>query len=64
MVTTAAPRRGEVYWADLHRDSVANVSQILTIGKGQIGQHAGVLDSPTMRRVEEWLKLVLALGQS
>ena len=46
----------------LDRDSVLNVSQVLTLDKAQLGERAGSLDTATMRRVEAGLRLVLQLG--
>ena len=45
----------------LRRDSVVNVSQVLTLDKTRIAGRAGAVDFPTMRRVESGLKLVLEL---
>ena len=45
----------------LRRDSVANVSQILTIDKSRVGDRAGEVDFLTLRRVEAGLRLVLEL---
>ena len=118
MTTSAAPRRGEIYWAELRepagsepgyrrpvlvvssdsfnrsgintavavaissntdlaaapgnvelpagasglrRDSVVDVSQVETIDKVLLVSRAGVVDFPTMRRVESGLRLVLGL---
>ena len=46
----------------LDRDSVLNVSQVLTLDKTHLGERAGSLDAHTMRRVEAGLRLVLQLG--
>ena len=46
----------------LVRDSVLNVSQVVTLDKTYLGERAGCLDSDTMRRVEAGLRLVLQLG--
>lgn len=46
----------------LDRDSVLNVSQVVTLDKAQLGERAGRLDADTMRRVEAGLRLVLQLG--
>ena len=56
----AAPGNVELPAADsgLPRDSVANVSQILTLDKNQLADRAGAVDFPTMRRVEAGLRLV------
>ena len=46
----------------LDRDSVLNVSQVVTLDKAHLGERAGSLDAHTMRRVEAGLRLVLQLG--
>ena len=46
----------------LVRDSVLNVSQVVTLDKTQLGERAGSLDADTMRSVEAGLRLVLQLG--
>lgn len=46
----------------LDRDSVLNVSQVVTLDKTHLGERAGSLDDDTMRRVEAGLCLVLQLG--
>ena len=45
----------------LRRDSVVNVSQVLTIDKARVGEAVGAVDFSTMRQVEAGLRLVLAL---
>lgn len=45
----------------LPRDSVANVSQLITVERGAIGESTGRLDTPTLRRIDAGLRLVLAL---
>ena len=45
----------------LRRDSIVNVSQVLTIDKARLSDRAGAVDFPRMRRVEAGLKLVLEL---
>jgi mRNA interferase MazF len=45
----------------LPRDSVINVSQVVTLDRGVLGDRVGQLDTPTMRRVDAGLRLVLAL---
>lgn len=45
----------------LPRDSVANVSQILTLDKTALLERAGILPSPLLRRIEAGLRLVLNL---
>ena len=47
--------------ARLPRDSVANVSQIVTLDRTDLAEAAGRLDPPTLRRVEAGLRLVLSL---
>ena len=46
----------------LARDSVLNVSQVLTLDRAHLGERAGSLDAATMNRVEAGLRLVLQLG--
>ena len=45
----------------LPKDSVANVSQVVTLDRGDLQENAGRLDSPTLRQVEAGLRLVLHL---
>jgi mRNA interferase MazF len=45
----------------LPKDSVANVSQIVTLDKQFLGNKSGKLDRDSLRRVEEGLKLALDL---
>lgn len=45
----------------LPKDSVANVSQILTIDKSLLTRHVGILPSRLLEEVREGLKLALAL---
>ncbi len=45
----------------LSRESVANVSQIITLDKSFITQKVGRLDHRTMSQIEEGLTLVLGL---
>lgn len=45
----------------LERDSVVNVSQVVTLDKTQVGDRAGCADAEVMRRVEAGLRLVLHL---
>lgn len=45
----------------LPKDSVANVSQVVTLDKTDLGERLGALDRPTLRRVEAGLRLVLGL---
>ena len=45
----------------LNRDSVVNVSQVVTLDKAQVGDRAGSADAEVMRRVEAGLRLVLQL---
>jgi mRNA interferase MazF len=51
-------RRSE---SGLPKDSVVNVSQLLTVGREYLGEKAGVVSAGTMNRVAEGLRLVLAL---
>jgi len=45
----------------LPKDSVANVSQIITVDRGFLTEKAGIIRGETMRLVDEGLKLVLAV---
>ncbi len=45
----------------LPKDSVVNVSQIVTLDKRQLGEHVGVLDCDTLDQIEAGLRLVLDL---
>ncbi len=45
----------------LSKDSVANVSQVMTVDRSDLQELAGRLDAPTLRQVEAGLRLVLHL---
>jgi mRNA interferase MazF len=45
----------------LPRDSVANVSQVITIDRGLLTEKVGRLQSKALRSIEEGLRLVLDL---
>jgi mRNA interferase MazF len=45
----------------LPKDSVANVSQVVTLDRGDLREPAGRLDAATLRQVEAGLRLVLQL---
>jgi mRNA interferase MazF len=45
----------------LPKDSVANVSQVVTLDRGDLRELAGCLDAATLRQVEAGLRLVLQL---
>jgi mRNA interferase MazF len=45
----------------LPRESVVNVSQLLTVDKRFLAERAGALDARTFGEVEEGIRLVLAL---
>ncbi len=47
--------------AGLTRDSVANVSQVMTVDRRDLGEAAGRLDALTLKRIDAGLRLVLAL---
>lgn len=47
--------------AGLRRDSVVNVSQVLTVDKARLAARVGAVDLPELRRVEAGLRLVLDL---
>jgi mRNA interferase MazF len=45
--------------AGLPRDSVVNVSQLLTLDRSFLSEHAGTLPARVLRAVDEGLRLVL-----
>ena len=45
----------------VRQDSVANVSQIVTIDRDTLTSRAGHIDSRTMRDIEQGMRLVLSL---
>ena len=45
----------------LPKDSVANISQVVTVDKVMLTEKAGELSLPLMRQIEAGLRLVLAL---
>ena len=45
----------------LRRESVANVSQIITIDKQFLGEKIGQVDHGAMQQIDEGIKLVLSL---
>jgi mRNA interferase MazF len=45
----------------LKKDSVVNVSQIITIDKQALRERAGELDTKTMRLIDDGMRLALAL---
>ncbi len=47
--------------ANLGRESVVNVSQIITLDKSFLHERVGRLQDPKLREVEEGVRLVLAL---
>ena len=47
--------------AGLNRDSVVNVSQVITLDKSFLIERAGRLPSSKLRQVEDGLRLVLSL---
>jgi len=47
--------------AGLNRDSVVNVSQLLTLDRGFLTEHAGTLPPRLQRAVDEGLRMVLQL---
>ena len=46
----------------LSKDSVVDVSQIITLDKGQLGDRVGALDSDTLDQIEVGLRLALDLA--
>ncbi len=63
MALAEAPGNVELMAANsgLDRDSVVNVSQIVTLDKDQVAEWTGAADADTMSRVEAGLSLVLDL---
>ena len=47
--------------AKLPKDSVVNVSQVITLDKSFLTEHIGILSSDKMKHVDEGLRLVLDL---
>ena len=45
----------------LRKDSIANVSQIVTLDRAYLVELVGTMDSKTLRQVESGLRLVLGL---
>ena len=45
----------------LPQDSVANVSQIITVDRYYLSDRIGILPAGTMRRIDDGLRLVLSL---
>jgi mRNA interferase MazF len=45
----------------LPKDSVANVSQIITVGRYYLNDRIAILPARTMRRIDDGLRLVLSL---
>jgi mRNA interferase MazF len=45
----------------LSRDSVANVSQIVTVDRGDLTERAGKLSALVLKRIDRGLRLVLGL---
>ena len=45
----------------LSRESVANVSQIITLDKQFLSQRIGQVDNPAMQQIDEGIKLVLSI---
>ena len=45
----------------LPKDSVANVSQIVTVDRTDLAAHAGRIDASTLKQVERGIRLVLSL---
>ena len=48
-------------YSGLPRDSVINVSQVLTLDRGFLMEHAGTLSQRLQRLVDEGLRLVMQL---
>jgi len=47
--------------AGLDRDSVVNISQLLTIDKGALDGHVGEVPSAALRQIDDGLRLALAV---
>lgn len=47
--------------AGLPKDSVANASQLITLDRSDLIERAGRVDTPTQRRIDAGLRLVLNL---
>lgn len=47
--------------SDLPRDSVINVSQLITVDKDMLSQRVGRVPFPLLQQVDEGIRLVLAL---
>jgi len=47
--------------AGLDRDSVANVTQVVTLGKQFLTEKVGLVNHATIRQIDEGIRLVLAL---
>ncbi len=47
--------------SDLPKDSIVNVSQILTLDKEFLSEQIGALDNLTMRQIDAGLQLVLSV---
>ena len=45
--------------ANLPKQSVINVSQIITVDKGQVGEYIGALSSQRVRQILDGIKLVV-----
>lgn len=46
----------------LARDAVINVSQLAALDRGAFDERVGIVSTATMRRVEDGMRLVLALA--
>jgi mRNA-degrading endonuclease toxin of MazEF toxin-antitoxin module len=53
--------RGEIWWAELPKGSVVNVSQIVTLDKRQLSARVGAVDHDTLGRIDAGVRLVLDL---
>jgi mRNA interferase MazF len=51
--------RGQI--SGLHRDSLVNVSQIITVDRRFLTENVGTVDKQTMQRIDDGLRMVLAL---
>jgi mRNA interferase MazF len=70
VVITSAPRRAQapgnvVLYAEstgLPRDSVADVSQLVTLDRSDLSERIGSVSPSLMRQVDSGLRLVMGLG--
>ena len=49
-------------WKEEFKDSVANVSQIITIDKSYLTEKAGQISAASLKKIDEGLRLVLSIS--